>query len=154
NFAEGPGYVSISVRMSRTFGFGPKRGGSGFSSGSGDGPGSGDHGHGSSSRGSGGSRGGGGSHGGPGGGGMRMGGGGGRSMFGDSGSTEHRFNLTLGVYARNLINNLNPGNPIGNLTSPLFGQSTTIYSFGGGPGRGYNSQAYNRRIELSVRLSF
>jgi len=36
---------------------------------------------------------------------------------------------------------------------PLFGQSTTIYSFGGGPG-GYNSQAYNRRVEFSIRLSF
>ena len=156
NFAEGPGYVSISLRMSRTWGFGPKRGGSGFTSGSGDGgPGSGDHGdHGSRG---GGSRGGssGGGRGGPGGGGgMRMGGSGGRSMFGDSGSTEHRFNLTLGCYARNLINHMNPGSPIGNLTSPLFGQSTTIYSFGGGPGGGYNSQAYNRRIELSLRLSF
>ena len=84
---------------------------------------------------------------------MRMGGSGGRSMF-EGGSTEHRFNLTLSASARNILNHLNPGNPIGNLTSPLFGQSNTIYSFGGGPGSGFNSQAYNRRLDLSIRLSF
>jgi hypothetical protein len=166
NFAEGPGNVSISVRMSRTFGFGPKRGGAAsFSSDSGSGGPGGDRGgsdRGGGDRGSrgGGSRGSGGSgRGGPGGGGpgggMRMGGGGGRSVFGDSGgSSEHRFNLTISAYARNLINHFNPGQPTGNMTSPFFGQSTTIYSFGGGPGSGFNSQAYNRRIELSMRLSF
>jgi hypothetical protein len=83
-------------------------------------------------------------------------GGGGRGMFGDGGgSTEHRFNLTLSVSARNILNHLNPGTPIGNLTSPLFGQSTTIFSFGGGPGGGgFNSQAYNRRIDMAIRLTF
>ena len=85
---------------------------------------------------------------------MRMGGSGGRSMFGGGDTTEHRFNLTLGVYARNLLNHFNPGTPVGSLTSPYFGQSTTIFSYGGGPGGGFNSQAYNRRLEFSARLSF
>ena len=85
---------------------------------------------------------------------MRMGGSGGRGMFDSGGTAEHRFNLTLSASARNIFNHLNPGTPIGNLTSPLFGQSNSIFSFGGGPGGGFNSQAYNRRIDLSIRLSF
>jgi hypothetical protein len=155
NYAQGPGYFSINMRMSRTWGFGPLRNGARPSSGdSGGGPG-GDHGDRGGDRG--GSRGGGdrGGRGGPGGGGMRMGGGGGMHGMFDSGSTEHRYNLSLSVSARNLFNHLNPGMPFGNLSSPLFGLSNSLYTFGGGgPGGGFGSQAYNRRIDLSLRFTF
>ncbi|PWU01836.1 MAG: hypothetical protein C5B51_22210, partial [Terriglobia bacterium] len=37
--------------------------------------------------------------------------------------TDHRFNLTISMSARNLLNHNNPGPIIGNITSPLFGQA-------------------------------
>jgi TonB dependent receptor len=155
NYAEGPGFVSINLRMSRTWGFGPTRGGNAALSNTDSGGDRGGRGGDRGGRGGPGGGGGGrGPGGGPGGGGMRMGGGGGRGMFDGGGTTEHRFNLTLSASARNILNHLNPGTPIGNLTSPLFGQSNSVFSFGGGPGGGFNSQAYNRRIDLSIRLSF
>ena len=88
-----------------------------------------------------------------------MGGGGGfRNIFGDA-TTEHRYNLTFAVSARNLLNHVNPGLPIGNLTSPLFGESNSLAGGfgpgggGGGPG-GAQNVANNRRIELQLRFSF
>lgn len=87
--------------------------------------------------------GGGGGHGGP------MGG-----MFG-GGSTEKRFNLTLSASARNLLNTVNLSSPVGNLSSQLFGVSTsTGGGFGGGPGGGDGSGAGNRRIDFQLRFSF
>jgi hypothetical protein len=52
------------------------------------------------------------------------------------------------------LNNTNEGLPVGNLISPLFGQS--IGSAGGfGRGGGGGGQAAgNRRIELQLRFSF
>ena len=165
NFADAPGYFAINLRMSRTFGFGAPRGSrnNAMSSDSGgDLGGRGDHGdHGGGDRGGDrggrgggggdrGGRGGGGPRGGfggPGGGGMRMGGGSMRG--GDGGSAEHRFNLTLSISAHNLFNHLNPGAPQGNLTSPYFGTATNLASTFGPAGG-----AANRRIDLSMRLSF
>ncbi len=70
-------------------------------------------------------------------------------MFGDSGSAR-RYNLTLSVSARNILNHTNAGAPIGNLTSPFFGES--IATAGGfGPDR---AQAGNRRMEFQLRFSF
>lgn len=108
-----------------------------------------------------------------GGGGMRGGGGGGGGMRGGGGgpmggmfdgSSEHRFNLTLSVSARNILNHTNLGTPIGNLSSPLFGQSNSLGGGfgpgaggpGGGPGGGAmgGGGAGNRRVELQLRLSF
>ncbi len=81
---------------------------------------------------------------------MRMGGGGGmRGIFGAD-TTEKRYNLTLSISARNLLNHLNPGMPIGNLSSPLFGQSNQLAG-GFGPD---HSAAGNRRLELQLRFSF
>ena len=92
---------------------------------------------------------------------MRMGGGGRGGMFGGGETTEHRFNLTLGVMFNNVLNHYNPGGFVGNLNSPQFGQPTGINSgfggggFGGGPGGGPGgSVANNRRIEFQTRLTF
>ncbi len=75
-------------------------------------------------------------------------------MFGDS-STNKRYNLTASINARNLFNHENFGTPIGNLNSPLFGTSNSLYSgFGGTPGGGGGSGAGNRRIEMRLMLTF
>ena len=137
NFAEGPGYFSVSLRLSRTWGFGPTRGNYNATSD--------DHHHSDSGRGgsSGGSRGGG-----PPGGGMRMGGG--SFHGGGEGITEHRYNLTLSISSRNLFNHVNAAPPIGNLTSPYFGESTASANSYGLE----RAQAGNRRLEFQLRFSF
>ena len=131
NFGRGPGAISFNARLSKTFGFGPMREGAGGGGGFG-GPG-----------GDGGRRGGplfGGGGGGPGG------------IFGGP-STPHRYNLTLSVSARNLLNHNNPGPIIGNITSPLFGEANSLAGGGGWAG-GFAETANNRRIELQARFSF
>src|SRR5208283_1034739 len=87
NYGNGPGLFSVNLRLSRTFGFGAEKGGSAAGAGGGM-PGGG--------LAVGGMRGGGG-------GGPRGGGGGPRGGFGDP-VTSRRFNLTVGVSARNLFN--------------------------------------------------
>jgi hypothetical protein len=44
---------------------------------------------------------------------------------------------------------VNPGPPVGNLTSPLFGQSLALGSVGPG-----GSAAHNRRLEFQLQFSF
>jgi hypothetical protein len=156
DYLTGAGLISFNVRLARTFGFGPKRGAANAMTPGGDPGGPGGRGGG----GGGGGRGGPGM-GGPGGGGgaMRMGGGGGRGGMGGGGeTTEHRFNLTLGVMFNNLLNHYNPGGFVGNLNSLQFGQPTGINTGfgGGGPGGGFGggSSANNRRIEFQTRFTF
>jgi hypothetical protein len=84
------------------------------------------------------------------GGGMRGGGPGGGPGGMDSGGSEQRYNLTLSIQARNLLNTTNLAPPVGNLSSALFGQSTQT-SGGFGPG---GSDANNRRLEFQLRLTF
>jgi hypothetical protein len=137
------GLVSINMRVSKTFGFGEQRGGPSPAAGGGGG------------RGGRGGGGGGDHNGGPGG--MRMGGGGDRGgMFGDS--TNRRYNLTISAMFNNVLNHVNPGGYTGILTSPQFGQPSTINSGfgGGGPGGGGfgGAVANNRRIELQLRFAF
>jgi len=54
---------------------------------------------------------------------------------------------------QNLLNHTNDANPIGNLSSQLFGISTSSAGGFGGFG-GLNSNAYNRRIEAQIRFTF
>ncbi|HWT01694.1 MAG TPA: hypothetical protein VN256_15715, partial [Pyrinomonadaceae bacterium] len=97
-------------------------------------------------------RGGGGGRGGRGGGGGRGGRGGGEA-FGGGGDATGRYNLTFSVNVNNLFNHTNAGTPVGNLSSPLFGQSTASAGrFGGGGGGG--NQAGARSVELQLRFSF
>ncbi len=132
NFADGPSFFSVNLRISKAIGFGPEiastpRGGAGGAGGGRGGRG-------------GGGRGGGGRGGGFGGG-------------GDGDGTGKRYNLNLSVNIQNLLNHTNLGTPIGNLSSTLFGQSnTTAGGFGGGGGA--NLSAGNRRVELQARFSF
>jgi len=81
-------------------------------------------------------------------------------MGGDS--TEHRFNLTLGVNVTNILNHFNPGGYQGVITSPQFLDATAVNTGfgGGGPGGGGFggfgglAAANNRRIEFDSRFTF
>jgi hypothetical protein len=166
NYLTSAGNVSVNMRVSRTFGFGPKRGGNNATAatpgGDQSGMGGGDMGGGGRGGfGGGGPRGGGGGGarggGGGGGGGMRMGGGGGGrgGRGGATSLTEHRYNVTMSVNFNNILNHYNPSGYVGNLNSPQFGQATGISTgYGAGFGRGGGGSANNRRLDFSMRLNF
>lgn len=137
NYAQGPTFFSVNLRIGKNFGFG----------GSGE----------TAARNDGGQPGAGGGQGGgiPGGRGGRGGGGGGRGGFGGfgGGGERSRYNLNVGLNFNNLFNNVNYGTPVGNLTSSRFGESTSIAGGFGGFGGGGGGAA-NRRIELQMRFSW
>lgn len=68
-----------------------------------------------------------------------------RGSRGSGSPAARRYGVTASVQARNVFNSVNPGNPGGNLSSPLFGVATTIQG---------GQQNANRRIEMQVRVSF
>jgi hypothetical protein len=68
-------------------------------------------------------------------------------------SPEKRYTLTFSVNFQNLLNTTNLQNPIGNLSSPRFGESTAVAgSFGFGPSG--SAAAGNRGIQVQVRFGF
>jgi Carboxypeptidase regulatory-like domain len=67
-------------------------------------------------------------------------------------STSHRFNLSIGLSIRNLLNHTNPGPIIGNITSPYFGSANQIA--GGQNGEGFYETANNRRLESQIKFTF
>jgi hypothetical protein len=172
NFGNSPGLVSVTLRISRTFGFGGeanRRASSGQQGGSqktGDAAKTGDTAKAGDGRGGGG-RGGpmigggmaGGGQKGPGGpaGGGPGGGGGGMMMMGMGGGGQagpSKYSLTASVSFQNIFNHVNLGRPEGNLSSPNFGLSLNsqgAFGPGGGPG---GTGAGNRRIYLNLRFSF
>jgi hypothetical protein len=124
NYCTGPANATINLRIAKVFGFGEKTGGAAGSSGGGEGR-----------------------RGGPGGG----HGGGGRGGFGPMGmgaSSGHRYTFTLGAQAMNLFNMVPYGTPTSSLSSPRFGQFTTLAT---GP---FSSQTAVRRIMLQASFSF
>ncbi|HEX8709419.1 MAG TPA: carboxypeptidase regulatory-like domain-containing protein [Pyrinomonadaceae bacterium] len=143
NYGEGPGFFSVNLGISRTFGFGdlpganraaaaPQGGGGGGARPGGGRPGGAPGGPAPAAAAAGGQRPGGGPGGGPGG-------------------PEKRYNLTFSVNIQNLFNRTNLNTPVGNLSSPLFGQSlSTLGGFGGGG----NPAAGNRRVSATVRFNF
>jgi hypothetical protein len=62
-----------------------------------------------------------------------------------------RYNLSISMSVRNLLNHTNPGPIIGNITSPLFGQANQP---AGGGGFVFSEAANNRRLELQMRFTF
>jgi hypothetical protein len=148
NDFTGPGQFTLNLRLSKTFSFGKEVTRPASTAGSGGGGGFG---------GGGGRGGGGGGRGGYGGGGglggRGMGGGGGAGGYFGPGNNAgaRRYSLTFSAYARNILNNVNLGSPVGVIGSPLFDQSNSLGGvFGGGGG----SQAANRRIDFQVVFSF
>ncbi len=156
NFGEGPAFVTVNVRVTRTFGFGEVKRSNAAAGQQGSGQQAGTAGGGNGGRGGRGGGGGGGGRGGAAGGGGAGGRGGAvgaGSLFGGANAAaEKRYNLTFSVQVQNLFNHTNEGQFIGNLRSDFFGQANTnAGGFGGGGG---NSAAGNRRIEAQVRLTF
>jgi len=144
NYGQAPSSFNVNLRVAKNFGFG----GSGESAA----PAAGEQGGAAGGRragGGGGRRGGGGGGGGrPGGGGF---GGGRMGMGGPGGGGGERkpYNLNLSVNFQNLLNTVNLGTPVGNLSSGRFGQSVSTGGFGFGGG-----SSANRRIELQARFSW
>jgi hypothetical protein len=69
-----------------------------------------------------------------------------------SAPAEKRYSLAMSLRALNLFNHTNLSAPVGDLSSPFFGQSTSTAG-----GFGFNSNVPsvgNRRIEAQIRLSF
>jgi hypothetical protein len=136
NLGNGPGQISLNLRLSRTWGFGSTKfegsSGGAHATAGGGGPGGG----------GGGPRGGGGGCGG-------FGGGRGGNPFG-GGTTEHRYNLTLSISARNLLNHVNYAPPQGSMGSTEFLQSTAI----AGGFMAEQNPTDNRRIDVQLRFQF
>lgn len=136
NLGTGPTQFSVNLRLSKTFGIGPRvEGGSGFSGG---GP-----------RGGPGGGGPGGGHGGGPGGGLGPGG-----LSGNNGpprldqTVPRRYSLTFSAMGRNVFNHVSLAAPIGVLKSPRFNQSTAI------AGGFFGSAASNRSIDLQAAFNF
>jgi hypothetical protein len=125
NYGSGPGNATFNLRVSKTFGFGKET-------------------KGAAGGGGGGQRGG---YPGGGLGGRGLSGAGGGNPFGGGGGTNRRYNLTFSVSGRNIFNSVAPASPIGNLSSPFFGQSIAL----GGP---FSSASSNRRLDLQVMFAF
>ena len=70
-------------------------------------------------------------------------------------SSEKRYNLNVSINFQNLLNRVNLGTPVGNLSSPSFGESLGLGgAFGGFGGGGGSTGAGNRRIYAQLRLNF
>ena len=97
NFGRGPGQITVNLRVGKTIGIGPLKGGTPAKS-----------------------------DGGPQINAANMSAPGGlRGMFAAP-SSDRRFGLSIGMSARNLLNHNNPGPIIGDITSPLFGHANQI----------------------------
>jgi hypothetical protein len=130
----GPNEFVFNLRLAKTFGFGKPRESSSVNP---------------QNRG-GGNREGGGGGGGPRGGGVFGGGPGGGpgGVFGGPANTNHPYNLTFSIFARNLFNNANLAPPVGVVESPRFDQSIAT------AGLPFASANADRRVDLQVMFSF
>ncbi|HKY42364.1 MAG TPA: TonB-dependent receptor [Pyrinomonadaceae bacterium] len=68
-------------------------------------------------------------------------------------ASEKRFNLNVSIYFQNILNHVNLSTPVGNLSSPSFGESLGVSGAFGGGGGG-SAGAGNRRIYAQMRLNF
>jgi hypothetical protein len=68
--------------------------------------------------------------------------------------SEKRYNLNVSINFQNLLNHVNLAAPVGNLSSPSFGESLGLGgTFGAGSGPG-SAGAGNRRVYAQVRFNF
>ena len=127
SYGTGPAHFTLNLRLTKTFGFGAKAKSSGGRDET------------VAREGGGGPRGGGGGRG------PLFGGG---PMGGMSSASDRRYNLTLGVSARNIFNKVNLASPSGILGSHFFDTANALQ---GGP---FSSGSANRRIDLQATFSF
>ncbi|HZF41086.1 MAG TPA: carboxypeptidase regulatory-like domain-containing protein [Blastocatellia bacterium] len=126
NFGRGPGSVTVNLRLTKTIEFGGERG-SASTAQRGPGGGEGRPAPGVFSTGA------------------------GTPGSSPSAQAGRRYNLSISMSVRNLLNHTNPGPIIGNITSPLFGQANQP---AGGAGFVFSEAANNRRLELQMRFTF
>ena len=69
------------------------------------------------------------------------------------GGNRHKYNLTIGINATNVLNHVNEGRFNGTLTSPFFGRSNSLGGGGGGGPFGFGGNGA-RRIDVTLRFSF
>ncbi len=62
------------------------------------------------------------------------------------GSTERRYKLNFNIDVNNVFNHVNQGGYVGDLSSPLFGQSTSLFIF--------RDTSNNRRVQFGTQFSF
>jgi uncharacterized membrane protein YgcG len=136
NYCTGPANVTINLRLSRTFGFGPKTEAAARQGAGGGGRGGGGGGGGFAGIGGGGRGGGGGGRGGGGGGG------------GLGSNTGRKYNLTIGAQAQNLFNEIPYSNPGGTLSSSRFAAQTSLL------GMPFAQANAVRRITLQANFYF
>jgi len=129
NYGRGPGQITVNLRVAKTIGFGADRRESRGESRSGSG--SGESGSGLAP--------------------AAVTGRGLGNLIGRP-TTSRRYNLSLSMSVRNLLNHTNPGPIIGNITSPLFGFANQIA--GAQNGEGFYETANNRRLEMQIRFAF
>ncbi|MGB7602954.1 MAG: carboxypeptidase regulatory-like domain-containing protein [Candidatus Sulfotelmatobacter sp.] len=98
DYATGPSHAVVNLRLTKTFGFGPKASGPTGNQGHG-GPGGGGHGHGPLF---------------------------GSGPIGIPSGSDRRYNLSFGVSARNVFNKVNLANPSGILGSRFFDTSNAL----------------------------
>ncbi len=67
---------------------------------------------------------------------------------------EKRYTLNVSINFQNVLNRVNLGTPVGNLSSDRFGESVNVAPLFGGGGGGGSTGAGNRRIYAQVRLNF
>jgi hypothetical protein len=127
NYGRGPDQLTVNLRVAKTIGLGPEKKGSGGEQRPSAGPSMG---------------------------GLAPAAATGRGLGGIIGtpSSSRRYNLTISMSIRNLLNHNNPGPIIGNITSPLFGFANQIA--GSQNGEGFYETANNRRLEMQIRFAF
>ncbi len=130
NYGQGPAFVTLNLRVSRTFGFGGEGGVPSVKKKDK-----------SSKKGSGGA---------PGMAVERPDTNAAESMVHDA-STQQRYTIVAAVIVRNSFNHFNPGLPIGDLSSPLLGQSNWLASPSGPLSPMYGD---NRRIFFQIKFRF
>jgi hypothetical protein len=163
NFGQGPGFVSVNMRISKTWNFGTIHSAAtsqaGQTSQDGQRPAGS---RGGSARGSSGgvpripgATGGGGPRGGARGGGASI------SPPGGGGAEAKRYSMQFSLNFQNILNHVNFSSPVGNLSSPSFGESLGLNGGfggfggpGGGGGAGGSSGAGNRKVTAQVRFNF
>ena len=127
NYGRGPGQQSVNLRVSKTIGFGPEKGGGGGGASGAPAMSAGQRAN------------------------VATGAQGGtRGLFGET--APRKYNFILSMSFRNLLNHTNPGPIIGNITSPLFARANQV---AGQPnGEGFSENASNRRLEMQIRFTF
>lgn len=145
NYAQGPNFFNVSMRIGKNFGFG----GSGSNAAQAQGQGNRETAGAAAGTPGAGGRGPGGPGGGPGGG----RGPGGVGFGSGAGDGRKPYNLNVGLFVNNLFNNVNFNAPISNLSSIRFGQYFSTGGLFGGFG-GFGGSSANRKIELSARFSW